>query len=74
MTARRREQLTAFLRDNRAGPGDTGGTVGAVALDGDGHLAMMPAMAPRFGLHPAHTYSVTHHRDIMAAVPVLEKE
>jgi nucleoside-diphosphate-sugar epimerase len=36
--------------------------------DGDGHLAMMPAMAPRFGLHPAHTYSVAHHRDIMTAV------
>jgi hypothetical protein len=25
-------------------------------------------MAPRFGLHPAHTYSVAHHRDIMTAV------
>lgn len=36
--------------------------------DGDGHLAMMPAMAPRFGLHPAHTYSVAHHRDVMVAV------
>lgn len=36
--------------------------------DGDGHLAMIPALAPRFGLHPAHTYSVAHHRDIMAAV------
>ncbi|EHN12995.1 UDP-glucose 4-epimerase [Patulibacter medicamentivorans] len=36
--------------------------------DGDGHLAMMPAMAPRFGLHPAHTYSVAHHRDVKAAV------
>ena len=36
--------------------------------DGDGHLAMMPAMAPRFGLHPAHTYSVAHHRDVMAAI------
>jgi UDP-glucose 4-epimerase len=36
--------------------------------DGDGHLAMIPAMAPRFTLHPAHTYSVAHHRDIMTAV------
>ena len=36
--------------------------------DGDGHLASMPALAPRFGLHPAHTYSVAHHRDIMTAV------
>ena len=32
--------------------------------DGDGHLASMPALAPRFGLHPAHTYSVMHHRDV----------
>lgn len=36
--------------------------------DGDGHLEMMPAMAPRFALHPAHTYSVGHHRDVMTAV------
>jgi nucleoside-diphosphate-sugar epimerase len=36
--------------------------------DGDGHLEMMPALAPRFGLHPAHTYSVAHHRDIAVAV------
>ena len=36
--------------------------------DGDGHLAMIPAMVPRFTLHPAHTYSVAHHRDIMTAV------
>jgi UDP-glucose 4-epimerase len=36
--------------------------------DGDGHLAMMPTLAPRFGLHPAHTYSVIHHRDVMTAV------
>jgi nucleoside-diphosphate-sugar epimerase len=36
--------------------------------DGDGHLAMIPTLAPRFGLHPAHTYSVAHHRDIMTAV------
>jgi UDP-glucose 4-epimerase len=32
--------------------------------DGDGHLASMPALATRFGLHPAHTYSVVHHRDV----------
>ena len=36
--------------------------------DGDGHLEMMPAMAARFGLHPAQTYSVAHHRDVAAAV------
>jgi nucleoside-diphosphate-sugar epimerase len=36
--------------------------------DGDGHLAMIPTLASRFGLHPAHTYSVAHHRDIMTAV------
>jgi nucleoside-diphosphate-sugar epimerase len=36
--------------------------------DGDGHLASMPTLAGRFGLHPAHTYSVAHHRDIMTAV------
>lgn len=38
--------------------------------DGDGHLAMIPKMAPRFGLHPAHTYSVAHHRDVMTAVEI----
>lgn len=36
--------------------------------DGDGHLASMPALAARFGLHPAHTYSVAHHRDVAVAV------
>jgi len=36
--------------------------------DGDGHLAMMPQVAPSMGLHPARAYSVAHHRDIMAAV------
>jgi len=36
--------------------------------DGDGHLASMPALATRFGLHPAHTYSVAHHRDVAVAV------
>ena len=36
--------------------------------DGDGHLESMPALAPRFGLHPAHTYSVAHHRDVAVAV------
>ena len=36
--------------------------------EGDGHLASIPALAPRFGLHPAHTYSVAHHRDVAAAV------
>lgn len=39
VTARRREQLIAFLRGSRAEHESTGGTVGAVALDGDGHLA-----------------------------------
>ncbi len=32
--------------------------------DGDGHLASLAALAERFGLHPAHTYSVVHHRDV----------
>ena len=36
--------------------------------EGDGHLASIPTLAPRFGLHPAHTFSVAHHRDIAAAV------
>jgi nucleoside-diphosphate-sugar epimerase len=36
--------------------------------DGDGHLASMPTLATRFGLHPAHTYSVAHHRDVAVAV------
>lgn len=36
--------------------------------DGDGHLASMPALASRFGLHPANTYSVAHHRDVAVMV------
>ena len=32
--------------------------------DGDGHLASLAALTERFGLHPAHTYSVVHHRDV----------
>lgn len=36
--------------------------------DGDGHLASMPSLAKRFGLHPAHTYSVIHHRDVAAVM------
>jgi UDP-glucose 4-epimerase len=36
--------------------------------DGDGHLASMPSLASRFGLHPAHTYSVMHHRDVAAVM------
>jgi UDP-glucose 4-epimerase len=32
--------------------------------DGDGHIQSMTTLAARFGLHPAHTYSVAHHRDI----------
>ncbi|GAB2471756.1 NAD-dependent epimerase/dehydratase family protein [Jatrophihabitans fulvus] len=36
--------------------------------DDDGHLAAIPALATRFGLHPAHIYSVAHHRDVAAAV------
>ena len=36
--------------------------------EGDGHLASMPALATRFGLHPAHTYSIAHHRDVAIAV------
>lgn len=36
--------------------------------DGDGHLDAIPALAARFGLHPAHTYSVAHHRDVALMV------
>lgn len=36
--------------------------------DGDGHLGSISALAARFGLHPAHTYSVAHHRDVAGAV------
>lgn len=36
--------------------------------DGDGHLAALPPLVARFGLHPAHTYSVAHHRDVAVAV------
>lgn len=36
--------------------------------DGDGHLASMPTLVERFGLHPAHTYSVAHHRDVATVV------
>lgn len=36
--------------------------------DGDGHLASLPTLARRFGLHPAHTYSVAHHRDVAVMV------
>src|ERR687893_1256890 len=36
--------------------------------EGDGHLASIRTMAPLFGLHPAQTYAVAHHRDIAAAV------
>jgi UDP-glucose 4-epimerase len=35
--------------------------------DGDGHIEAIPAVATRFGLHPAHTYSVAHHRDVAIA-------
>jgi nucleoside-diphosphate-sugar epimerase len=36
--------------------------------DGDGHIESIPTLAARFGLHPAHTYSVAHHRDVAIAV------
>jgi len=36
--------------------------------EGDGHLASMAGLVSRFGLHPAHTYSVAHHRDVAQAV------
>ena len=36
--------------------------------EGDGHLGSMPALAARFGLHPAHSYSVAHHRDVAVVV------
>src|SRR3954449_2519602 len=36
--------------------------------EGDGHLASIRVLAPQFGLHPAQTYAVAHHRDVAAAV------
>ncbi|MGH3687032.1 MAG: isoaspartyl peptidase/L-asparaginase family protein [Pseudonocardiaceae bacterium] len=39
VTTHRREQLTGTLPSGGAGAGSTGGTVGAVALDSEGHLA-----------------------------------
>ncbi|HEY0239644.1 MAG TPA: NAD(P)-dependent oxidoreductase [Friedmanniella sp.] len=36
--------------------------------DGDGHLASLPPLVARFGLHPAHTYSVMHQRDVAAVM------
>lgn len=39
VTARRQEQLTGILPSSQAESDSTGGTVGAVALDGEGHLA-----------------------------------
>lgn len=39
MTARRQQQLTRILLSGQAQPESTGETVGAVALDGEGHLA-----------------------------------
>lgn len=36
--------------------------------DDDGHLASLAELAARFGLHPANSYSVAHHRDVAAAV------
>jgi L-asparaginase / beta-aspartyl-peptidase len=39
VTARRQEQLTGTLPNGLAGSESAGGTVGAVALDGEGHLA-----------------------------------
>jgi L-asparaginase / beta-aspartyl-peptidase len=39
VTARRQQQLTGIPPNSQAEPECTGGTVGAVALDGEGHLA-----------------------------------
>ncbi len=36
--------------------------------DGDGHLESLPGLARRFGLHPANSFSVAHHRDIAAVM------
>ncbi len=36
--------------------------------EGDGHLASIGTLATQFGLHPAQSYAVAHHRDIAAAV------
>lgn len=36
--------------------------------EGDGHIESIPVLTSRFGLHPAQTYSLAHHRDIAGAV------
>jgi nucleoside-diphosphate-sugar epimerase len=38
--------------------------------DNDGHLASLTGLAERFGLHPAHTYSVVHHRDVATVMRI----
>lgn len=41
---------------------------GFVYGDGDGHLAALPGLVPRFGWHPALSLSLIHQRDIAAAI------
>lgn len=41
---------------------------GFVYGDGDGHLASLPHLVPRFGWHPALSMSLVHQRDIAAAI------
>lgn len=36
--------------------------------DGDGHLEMIPKLAPAHNLHPAQTFSMTHQRDVAQAI------
>lgn len=36
--------------------------------EGDGHIESIPTLVSRFGMHPAQTYSLAHHRDIAGAV------
>lgn len=42
--------------------------LGFVYGDGDGHLASLPDLAPRFGWHPAQSMSLIHQRDIAGAI------
>ncbi|HEX8102631.1 MAG TPA: NAD(P)-dependent oxidoreductase [Solirubrobacteraceae bacterium] len=35
--------------------------------EGDGHIASLPTLVERFGLHPALIYSLAHHQDVAAA-------
>ena len=36
--------------------------------DGDGHLELLPKLAPAHHLHPGQTFSMTHQRDVVQAI------